>query len=47
MIKSKPYIFLCSMFFAPSILIPNISYPIVGNLCPEDFILLLLGLFVL
>ena len=47
MIESKPYTFLCSMFFAMSILMPNVSYPIIGNLRPEDFILLLLGLFVL
>lgn len=47
MIESKPYTFLCSMFFALSILMPNIFYPIIGNLRPEDFILMLLGLFVL
>lgn len=47
MIESKPYAFLCSMFFALSILMPNISYPIIGNLRPEDFVLILLGLFVL
>jgi len=47
MIESKPYTFLCSMFFALSILMPNISYPIIGNLRPEDFVLILLGLFVL
>ena len=47
MIESKPYTFLCSMFFALSILMPNISCPIIGNLRPEDFVLILLGLFVL
>lgn len=47
MIDSKPYTFLCSIFFALSILMPNISYPIIGNLRPEDFVLILLGLFVL
>lgn len=47
MIESKTYTFLCSIFFALSILMPNISYPILGNLCPEDFVLILLGLFVL
>ena len=47
MIESKPYIFLCSIFFALSIIMPDIPYPIVGNLRPEDFILILLGLFVL
>jgi len=47
MIESKPYTFLCSMFFALSILMPDISYPIIGNLRPEDFILILLGIFVL
>jgi len=47
MIESKLYIFLCSIFFALSILMPDISYPIVGNLRPEDLILILLGLFVL
>jgi hypothetical protein len=26
---------------------PNISYPIIGNLRPEDFVLIILGLFVL
>ncbi len=47
MIKSKPYVFLCSIFFVLSILMPDIPYPIVGNLRPEDLILILLGLFVL
>jgi len=47
MIKSKLYVFLCSAFFALSILMPNIPYPIIGNLRPEDFILMSLGLFVL
>jgi len=47
MIESKPYIFLCSIFFALSILMPDISYPFVGSLRPEDLILILLGLFVL
>jgi hypothetical protein len=47
MIESKLYTFLCSAFFALSILLPDISYPIIGNLRPEDFVLILLGLFVL
>ena len=47
MMESKLYIFLCSIFFALSILMPDISYPIVGNLRPEDLILISLGLFVL
>ena len=47
MIESKVYSFLCSAFFALSILLPDISYPIIGNLRPEDFVLTLLGLFVL
>jgi len=47
LIKSKLYVFLCSVFFAVSILSPDIPYPIIGNLRPEDFILILLGLFVL
>jgi hypothetical protein len=46
MIESKLYVFFCSAFFALSILLPDISYPIIGNLRPEDFILILLGLFV-
>jgi len=47
MIKSKPYIFFCSVFFALSVLMPDISYPVIRSLRPEDFILILLGLFVL
>ena len=47
MIESKPYMFLRSIFFALSILMPDISYPIIGNFRPEDFTLILLGLFVL
>lgn len=47
MIESKLYIFLCSIFFALSILMPDIPYPIIGNLRQEDLILILLGLFVL
>jgi len=47
MIESKLYTFLCSAFFALSILLPDISYPIIGNLRPEDFVLILLGLCVL
>ncbi|MDD5014025.1 MAG: hypothetical protein PHW73_02840 [Atribacterota bacterium] len=47
MIKSKLYVFLCSAFFALSILMPDISCPIIDSLRPEDFILILLGLFVL
>jgi len=47
MIKSKLYVFLCSVFFALSVFMPDIPYPIIGNLRPEDFILTLLGLFVL
>jgi len=47
MIKSKLYVFLCSAFFALGILMPDIPYSIIGNLRPEDFILILLGLFVL
>ena len=47
MIDSKLYVFLCSVFFALSILSPDIPYPIVGNLRPEDLILIVLGLFVL
>lgn len=47
MIKSKLYVFLCSVFFALSILMPDIPYPIIGNLRPEDFVLILLVLFVL
>lgn len=46
MIESKLYVFFCSAFFALSILLPDISYPIIGNLRPEDFVLILLGLFV-
>jgi hypothetical protein len=46
MIDSKLYVFLCSVFFALSILSPDIPYPIIGNLRPEDFVLILLGLFV-
>ena len=47
MIRSKIYMFFCSAFFALGILMPDIPYPIIGNLRPEDFILILLGLFVL
>ena len=47
MIKSRLYVFFCSVFFALSILMPDIPYPIIGNLRPEDLILILLGLFVL
>jgi hypothetical protein len=47
LIKSKLYVFLCSVFFAISILSPDVPYPIIGNLRPEDFVLILLGLFVL
>ncbi|MBE3128062.1 MAG: hypothetical protein IMZ60_00075 [Actinobacteria bacterium] len=47
MIESKLYTFLCSAFFALSVLLPDISYPIIGNLRPEDFVLILLGLCVL
>lgn len=47
MIESKTYTFFCSIFFALSVLMPDIPYPIVGNLRPEDLILILLGLFVL
>ena len=46
MIESKLYVFFCSAFFALSILMPDIPYPIIGNLRPEDFLLILLGLFV-
>ena len=46
MIESKLYVFFCSAFFALSILLPDISYPIIGNLRPEDFVLILLSLFV-
>ena len=46
MIESKLYVFLCSAFFTLSILMPDIPYPIIGNLRPEDFVLILLGLFV-